>query len=75
MLSMNFTMLNPLLGKCTLIDPVLAAGAAAEPLPLSACISVELNTDSSPGVLLPWLQENQVESLLLSVEYFVIQLT
>jgi len=55
MLSMNFTMLNPLLGKCTLIDPVLAvgAGAAAAPLlPLSA-ISVDLADGPSPGVLLP----------------------
>jgi len=49
---MNFTILNPLLGKCTLIDPVLAAGTIAAPLPLSA-ISVDLADGSTTGVLLP----------------------
>lgn len=52
MLSMNLTMLNPLFGRCTLIDPVLTAGAAAAPLPLSAISVVDLAEDS-PGVLLP----------------------
>lgn len=48
-------MLNPLFGKCTLIDPVLAAeAAAAAPLPLSA-ISVDF-AGVSPGTLLPWLK-------------------
>lgn len=52
MLSIYFTMLNPLFGKCTLIDPVLAAGAAAAaPLPLSA-ISIDF-AGVSPGALLP----------------------
>jgi len=49
---MNLTILNPLFGKCTLIDPVLAATGVAVALPPPSAISVDLAGVSS-CVLLP----------------------
>lgn len=52
MLSMNFMILNPLFGKCTLIDPVLAIGAAAAPMHPFSAIFVD-SADNTSGILLP----------------------
>lgn len=52
MLSMNLIILNPLFGKCILIDPVLAAGAAVAPIHSFSAIFVD-STGKTFGILLP----------------------